>query len=333
MAEGAADQVKAAEAAAKQAEEQRKAQDLAALNDQERQVKEQVAIQTKAAKEIVEFHQSMDKQISDLDKAMVETWKQGMTEQVELADKAGREQLEVIRANTEEQERILQKQAGKGGSTSGSVGIARASYDQQSDIIAQLIAKEQELRQTTLDASDPKDREAWNASLEREQGLVQQLNVAWKNYEKTVEDQAEHMREVYTNAITGIGAQFTQGFLSWANRQESFGRAMEQMWTRVADTVINALFKMGFQMIANAALQQSISAGTRLDDARTAAANTYSATSAIPLVGPFLAPAAAAGAFAAVLAFDQGGIMPQDNMAMLHKNEMVLDPKLSAFVQ
>jgi hypothetical protein len=42
-------------------------------------------------------------------------------------------------------------------------------------------------------------------------------------------------------------------------------------------------------------------------DAKTAAANTYAAVSAIPVVGPFLAPPAAAAAFAGVLAFDSFG--------------------------
>ena len=42
----------------------------------------------------------------------------------------------------------------------------------------------------------------------------------------------------------------------------------------------------------------------RASDAKTAAANAYASVSAIPVVGPFLAPEAAAGAFAAVMAFD-----------------------------
>jgi hypothetical protein len=41
---------------------------------------------------------------------------------------------------------------------------------------------------------------------------------------------------------------------------------------------------------------------------------------------PFIAPAAAAAGFAAVLTFDRGSIMPQDNMATLHKNEMMREP-------
>lgn len=56
------------------------------------------------------------------------------------------------------------------------------------------------------------------------------------------------------------------------------------------------------------------------------ASNTYSSVSAAPIICLFSAPAAAAAAFAAVLTFDRDSIMPQDNMATLHKNEMTGEP-------
>jgi hypothetical protein len=63
-----------------------------------------------------------------------------------------------------------------------------------------------------------------------------------------------------------------------------------------------------------------------------AAAGAYAAIAAIPYAGPVLAPAAAAGALAAVFAFGksiasaEGGWdqVPGDQIAQLHKNEMVL---------
>jgi hypothetical protein len=66
-------------------------------------------------------------------------------------------------------------------------------------------------------------------------------------------------------------------------------------------------------------------------DANKAAASTYAATADIPIVGPVLAPIAAAGAFAAVMAFDvfsaaggfdvPAGLNP---VTQLHAREMVL---------
>src|SRR5262249_7168139 len=67
-----------------------------------------------------------------------------------------------------------------------------------------------------------------------------------------------------------------------------------------------------------------------------AAANAYNAVVGIPIVGPVLAPPAAAAAFAGVEAFGAlvsaaggWGIVPQDQLALVHKNEMVLPAALA----
>jgi hypothetical protein len=63
-------------------------------------------------------------------------------------------------------------------------------------------------------------------------------------------------------------------------------------------------------------------------DAGRAAAGAYAATAEIPIVGPFLAPAAAATAFAATegfAAFDIGAwSIPHDMPAVVHRNELVM---------
>ena len=70
--------------------------------------------------------------------------------------------------------------------------------------------------------------------------------------------------------------------------------------------------------------------------AATAAAGAFQAIVSIPYVGPFLAPAAAAAAGAAVLALGRsiasaagGWEVPSDQLAMVHKDEMVLPARLS----
>lgn len=72
--------------------------------------------------------------------------------------------------------------------------------------------------------------------------------------------------------------------------------------------------------------------------AALAAANAYAATAIIPFVGPELAPAAAASAFAAVAAFsvpaafETGGIVPNTGIAMVHQGEAVLPSKLTSLL-
>lgn len=73
--------------------------------------------------------------------------------------------------------------------------------------------------------------------------------------------------------------------------------------------------------------------------AAKAAAKTWAAVSDIPVVGPFLAPAAAAAAFTGVMAFrslaafEKGGNVTEDQVALLHKREMVLPADLAEGVR
>jgi hypothetical protein len=86
-------------------------------------------------------------------------------------------------------------------------------------------------------------------------------------------------------------------------------------------------------------MAQSIAMGSAqiMNDAYQAAAGTYQAVAQIPYVGWLLAPAAAAGAFAAVAGFDvltsaAGGQLqvPFDGqLTELHRNEMVLPASIA----
>jgi hypothetical protein len=73
--------------------------------------------------------------------------------------------------------------------------------------------------------------------------------------------------------------------------------------------------------------------------AAAAAGKAYSAVVGIPVVGPVLGPAAAAAAFAGVMAFgalasaEGGMLVGDDQLAFLHKNEMVLPSQYSQTIQ
>jgi len=77
----------------------------------------------------------------------------------------------------------------------------------------------------------------------------------------------------------------------------------------------------------------SVAAGSMqiLNDAYKAASGAFSAVASIPYVGPFLAPVAAAGAFAAVVAFDSlssfdvgTNYVPHDMVAQIHQGERII---------
>ncbi|HUZ72678.1 MAG TPA: hypothetical protein VMU87_06815, partial [Stellaceae bacterium] len=72
----------------------------------------------------------------------------------------------------------------------------------------------------------------------------------------------------------------------------------------------------------------------KFTDAEAAAANTYASVSAIPGVGWILAPAAAAGAFAAVMAFDTGSwSVPATMPAIVHAGEMIIPADMAASIR
>ncbi|MDR3495287.1 MAG: hypothetical protein P4L82_11865 [Ancalomicrobiaceae bacterium] len=76
------------------------------------------------------------------------------------------------------------------------------------------------------------------------------------------------------------------------------------------------------------AAQKAINATTIQGDAARAAAGAYAAMAGVPLIGPVLAPAAAAVAFAGVEAFgsfDKGAwSVPADMVALIHQGEKVI---------
>jgi GH24 family phage-related lysozyme (muramidase) len=79
---------------------------------------------------------------------------------------------------------------------------------------------------------------------------------------------------------------------------------------------------------AGAATAKAIDATTVQADAGRAAAGAYAAVAGVPIIGPILAPAAAAVAYAGTLAvgsFDIGAwSIPHDQLAMVHRNELVM---------
>ena len=105
--------------------------------------------------------------------------------------------------------------------------------------------------------------------------------------------------------------------------------------TKTEATVTGAAIRKAAEsssLTGNKSLLSSIASSSIMKDAGRAAAATYATVSEIPVVGPFLAPEAAAAAFAAVAAFDTvasaaGGQwqVPYDGQpTILHKDEMVL---------
>jgi hypothetical protein len=139
---------------------------------------------------------------------------------------------------------------------------------------------------------------------------------------------AGSIKSSFNTALDGVifeGRSFGQFMLAVA---EGVARAFLQMGETIAENWITT-------QLANVATTKATGAASALgqisDAAGVAGANAFAATSAIPVIGPELAPAAAAAAvsetlsFASFLSLASGAWeLKSDALALLHKGEMVV---------
>jgi hypothetical protein len=303
----------------------------------------------KAADEQERLQEELSRTTQESAKKDLEEFERSLTEKVRLQEEAGKNQLESIRAQAEAQSKATESLSRFGGADPRLIQIADAALDQQAFKIMDLIALEEKLRQTLTEAgvaaSDPKIQE----SLGRQAQLVQQLTIAMQKYDQTVQKVGQAELKSFQKNFDEITNSLNRGVISWIDGTEKFGKAMQQVWTGVVNSAIQATLKMGEQWLTTH-LEMAIigkATGTVAAASQIAAAageafaGAYAAIAAIPIVGPALAPsvAAASGAAAlsgglAFLAFEKGGIVGgSESLALLHPREMVLPSQISQSVQ
>jgi hypothetical protein len=119
--------------------------------------------------------------------------------------------------------------------------------------------------------------------------------------------------------------------------QKGFAATINGLWSSLMGSISQAISRMVQNWIVALATQQVATQAAHMREvlthAKSGAAAAYHAVVGIPVVGPFLAPAAAAAAFTGIMAFSaEGGMddVPYDNAPfLLHKNEMVLPAALA----
>ena len=200
-------------------------------------------------------------------------------------------------------------------------------------------------------AVEEQDKEA---EKEAESSYKRQLQ-EFERMAKAITAEYDKMGRVISNSLNhAIDGMLTKG-LSFKQAMKEIAQSILEAWIKstlqqVTHWASMELAKMALSRLAAAqhvALAASSSAQTTaiegaaaqksiLTSAAQAAAATYKSVAQIPYVGWILAPIAAAGIFAAALAFGsdvasaEGGFdVPNDTLAQLHKNEMVLPAHIS----
>ncbi|MBS1803510.1 MAG: hypothetical protein JST28_09085 [Acidobacteria bacterium] len=162
---------------------------------------------------------------------------------------------------------------------------------------------------------------------------VQITRQADRQIAQLMRESAQDTQRVWRQAWDNATASFNNAVAHWVVSGKGFAQSMAQIMGGITENFVRNVLKMSEQFLIGLALQKAGQKSQIFADAKTAAANTYAAVSAIPVVGPFLAPPAAAAAFAGVLAFDsfaEGGVVRGGNgMAvpvLAHAGERVLTP-------
>jgi hypothetical protein len=197
---------------------------------------------------------------------------------------------------------------------------------------AQLVAQN-----AATDAKIRKDKEATaDAIRSKWQGIFQPIVQAWGQSLQGMIQGSQNFRQMLGNignAILGEATQWMQKVvLRWITN-EATKTAAVVTGTTARTAVEQAGAEQSIMISALSALKQIA------HQAAVAAAAAYAAISHIPIVGPVLAPAAAAAALVAVYKLGHSvfsaeggaGDVPFDNAPfLLHRNEMVLPASIAA---
>jgi hypothetical protein len=192
---------------------------------------------------------------------------------------------------------------------------------------------------------------------EREKVLDELRQLDQKYHDESAQfaqQDADGFAKSFEKSFNQITGSFNQNIVQWINGSERFGQMVQRSWTSLADSAISNMLKMAendlrrnieariqAEMTATsqaaassqgAAIVQASALKQQFALAKSAAAGAYNAMVNIPIIGPELGAVAAATTFAAIMAFEKGGIVPKDDIAMLHKNELVLPANIATHV-
>ncbi len=171
----------------------------------------------------------------------------------------------------------------------------------------------------------------------------------------------QQVLDCYQRAFDQVNATMNRTMLSMLAGQMRFKEGVASIWddlvSQVLSYIINLALEQAEQWItanilhlalkqqevaqdaAAAAAQHTIrsteNVGAVTSEAAVAAATAYAAYAAIPPVAAAMAAEAfgATMAYAPIAAYEKGGIVPETDIALLHRNEMVLDSRISEGLQ
>lgn len=173
---------------------------------------------------------------------------------------------------------------------------------------------------------------AGQQKLKNEELKLEQKHAA--DVQKIINKEALEEHKVWDSLFKNISSGWQTTIAGFLKGTSSIGGAVKGLFKDVTSSVINSLAMMAaknLEVIVQSLLLHKTAAMAQIKtDAAKAASGAYQAVVGIPYVGPFLAPAAAAVAYGATLAFGasaKGGYDIPSNvnpMVQAHAREMIL---------
>lgn len=212
-------------------------------------------------------------------------------------------------------------------------------------LLSTQLAKVKALSDATMGGliGSPQQRQAFVEAVNQYQKMKEQQLQVEKTYNQKISAEQDKLAQGFQGQFgkmmagwqdvnKNMGGLFMNTMNSFSDSLAKFVTTGQGNWRQFAASAVESLVRIEIQRLIGFALHQSLAEKEKLIDAKKAFRGAYAATSDIPIIGPALAPIAGAAAFAAVMAFEQGGIVPQDTYAMVHKQEMVLPAHISNFI-
>ncbi|MGA6988641.1 MAG: hypothetical protein WBZ01_21495 [Terriglobales bacterium] len=300
---------------------------------------EALKVAQKNAQEIAHAFDDLDKGIMAGAEKANKAWAEGFEKQMGWQAKADQDAKKASEEKQEGYDEVLR----------AAVKAAEEEYKVATEKEKHLLAiHKQTLEQTAADEVTANQRmvSTEEAALN---ARIAALDKFAPNYEKKEKELMDKIREIDQQ---GYAQQQQIQDAAQVKELSSLQQAENRMGEMIASTAAKAILtgknvaqnfeKVGAEMLESAlthALEmETIDGRIRLSKARTAAAEVYSTVAAWPVVGPFLAPELAAGAFASVMAFADGGLVPGSGFgdsvpAMLSPGETVVSAALTEQVK
>jgi hypothetical protein len=327
-----------------------------------RRTEEQVGHAAKEAK----------KKLEEWQEKMVEVAREGDKLAQEIADSATKAEAERMRAAataySEQQTGALQshrvdieaqyKMGGPLQSVSDlnpfSGGEALKQLQAQQQVDEQLLAEKMRLAQQEVSI----DKWQQQQQIGDQNELAKKLDQDQKTALAATQAYNLRLRQDHLSLMTALEQNWqqyfnivNQGMLRGINGlisgNETFAKAMRQTLVQLlesfADYEARTLLIEAETKLHQAVLGKTTQATTAIaeiqSNAAVAASATFASISAIPIVGPEMAPAAAAAAYAEVLsaygtlaALETGGYVPKGGLAILHPNETVINSPVTSML-